>query len=185
MIKQLNSLKRTSLKGSITLLTPVGPDDLSLIVKWRNEPFIRKAFLSDTVFSMPKQRRWYRNYLKKDDEVLFIISEEGGTRIGTLSLYNIDTRNGNCEIGRLCIGDRRFSGRGYMRDALWGLISHAFKKLGMYRVYLEVIADNNKAAALYRSLGFKLEGVERGRLLRGGKRLDVLLMSVIRGELRK
>lgn len=126
-----------------------------------------------------KQKEWFRRYLEKSDDAQFIIRAAGKEKIGTVAIYNIDADNANCELGRLCIGERSHRGKGYMRAAIKTLLDYAFGKLGMYRIYLEVIRDNRKAIRLYESLGFDVEGVERGRLSRGGRRVDVLLMSVI------
>lgn len=183
-LNSLNSYKKGfRLRGKRVLLSAATLEDSMDIVRWRNMPGIRKAFISGGKLTRAKQALWFKSYMKKPLELQLMI-KAGTANIGTLAVYGIDPKNANCEIGRIMIGETEYRGKGYAREALSLLLSFAFKTLKMYRVSLEVIETNVAAANLYKSLGFRVEGVERGRVRRNGKRINVLLMSILRSEFR-
>ena len=61
-------------------------------------------------------------------------------------------------------------------------IVYAFDELNLHRVSLTVFAYNERALRTYRRLGFVEEGRQRERLLRFGRRWDMVFMSIFNGE---
>jgi putative acetyltransferase len=60
------------------------------------------------------------------------------------------------------------------------LLDLADNYLGLKRVELDVIVDNEAAIHLYESLGFAREGVRRSAMFRGGMFVDLLMMGRVR-----
>jgi RimJ/RimL family protein N-acetyltransferase len=101
--------------------------------------------------------------------------------IGFVALHSIDWNNqtGVLSIG---IGDPEFRGKGYGRDSLELILNYAFNELNLYRVGLDVIANNNRAIKAYERAGFRREGVIRQAVYRDGQRDDLILMGILRTE---
>jgi putative acetyltransferase len=73
-----------------------------------------------------------------------------------------------------------YAGRGIGRALIEALLDLADNYLGLKRVELDVITDNEAAIHLYESLGFEREGIKRCALFRGGTFVDLLMMGRIR-----
>lgn len=70
-----------------------------------------------------------------------------------------------------------WQGRGVGRQLIERLLAWADDWAGVLRVELNVHAENERAIALYRSLGFVEEGRHRGYVLRNGQYVDALTMA--------
>ena len=74
-----------------------------------------------------------------------------------------------------------WTGRGVGRALLQALVDTADRWLGLRRLELTVYADNDPALALYRRLGFEVEGRHRCFALRDGAFVDALAMARLGG----
>jgi putative acetyltransferase len=70
-----------------------------------------------------------------------------------------------------------FQGRGLGRRMMARLLDWADNWGGVLRIELNVQADNERAIALYKSLGFAEEGRHRSYALRNGRYVDSLSMG--------
>ena len=70
-------------------------------------------------------------------------------------------------------------GRGWGRGALEDLTEHARKYLGLYKLLLEVRADNAAAIRLYETAGFRTVGVLERHYDDGHSRHDAIIMERI------
>jgi putative acetyltransferase len=73
-----------------------------------------------------------------------------------------------------------FQGRGVGRALLEAILAIADDHLGLVRVELDVVADNEGVIALYERLGFAHEGHKRQAGYRRGGYVNVLIMSRLR-----
>nr|WP_294866392.1 GNAT family N-acetyltransferase [uncultured Pseudogulbenkiania sp.] len=76
-----------------------------------------------------------------------------------------------------------WQGKGVGRRLLGALLEYADNWLGLTRLELHVYADNERAIALYRLLGFEEEGRLRADSFRDGEFVDGLLMARLCGPL--
>jgi len=72
-----------------------------------------------------------------------------------------------------------YRGRGIGRQLLDRTIAEAWKR-GFTRIELTVRTDNERAAALYRQLGFADEGIKRNAFLVDGRYHDLYLMALLK-----
>jgi L-phenylalanine/L-methionine N-acetyltransferase len=70
-----------------------------------------------------------------------------------------------------------WQGRGVGRALMQRLLAWADDWAGVLRIELQVHVDNERAQALYRSLGFVEEGRHRGYALKGGRYVDSISMA--------
>jgi putative acetyltransferase len=71
----------------------------------------------------------------------------------------------------------QWQGRGVGRRLMARLLDWADNWAGILRVELVVHADNERAQALYRNMGFVEEGRHRGYALKDGRYVDALAMA--------
>lgn len=145
----------SGIDGANTHLRPLEERDLEMVRVWRNAA--RESFIDSREISAEGQRAWFGAYSSRDDDRMFVIEDMSGTPVGVIALYDIDTREGIAEFGRIIIGDAASRGRGLARDAAEALIGHARDALGLSALRLAVLSDNVRARELYTSLGFALE----------------------------
>jgi RimJ/RimL family protein N-acetyltransferase len=168
------------LRGPNVHLRPLEREDLPLLVAWRNDPAAWKYFCNAHPLSLGGQAAFYDRLQANPGRRLFIIATPQGEAIGTIGLDDIDPVNQSAEYGNLLIGDKAAQGNGFAKEATGLLIDHAFNRLNIQRLYLDVHADNDRAIKLYESCGFEHEGRKRRALFRDGAFIDILLMARLR-----
>lgn len=105
---------------------------------------------------------------------------DGDANIGFTALWvNWLQRDAYVAIG---IGEREYWGKGYGTDAMRLTLRYAFAELELHRVTLTVWGVNERAIRSYEKAGFRREGVQRETMLREGRRVDTVVMGVLRGE---
>ena len=140
--------------------------DLEMTLGWRNQDEVRKWFYTSHVLTLEQHRNWVMNsYMPRDNDFIFVIeSKMDGIPVGQISLYDIDFGKRRGEYGRLMIGNPAGSRKGFAREATRLILGFAFETLGLDEVYLSVIANNERAIALYKACGFSVDGEEDGSL---------------------
>jgi RimJ/RimL family protein N-acetyltransferase len=91
---------------------------------------------------------------------VYAIEDAAGQHIGNVMYYNIDERRKEAELG-ITIGDKRFWGRGYGRDAVRAFLRHLFLDVGLERVYLNTLDWNERAQQSFLASGFVPCGTNR------------------------
>lgn len=138
------------------LIREIGAADIELIRKWRNQNYIKKRFINTGDISKLQQMQWFKNYLKKTDDMMFMIEETDifKTKIGTVALYNINTDKRSVELGRLMIGYAPAQRKGFGKQAVILTCLYALNILKSTDIYLTVLNDNIPAIKLYKQIGF-------------------------------
>jgi RimJ/RimL family protein N-acetyltransferase len=106
-------------------------------------------------FVQPPHLEQVLRALADPDRANLIVEAEGRT-VGMLLATRID--GWLVEFGRIVISE---PGRGYGRAAVEWIKHLAFEEWRAHRLYLEVVADNERARGLYERAGFVLEGTWR------------------------
>lgn len=113
-----------------------------------------------------------------DDDLLFtaVLVTDGHRPIGYAKAYRVDRFSRHAWLG-LSLFDEHDAGRGYGRRILTQMCDYVRDYLGLRKVSLESLATNNRALALYASLGFTEEGRMRSQHFTGGRFDDVVILS--------
>jgi aminoglycoside 6'-N-acetyltransferase len=136
----------------------------------------------NAIVALPEVRRWWGTDPTVDDQDAFTIIV-GGEIAGWLGWYeetDPDYRHGGLDI----FLDPRLDGQGLGREALWLGARWLIAERGHHRIVIDPSAANERAIAVYASIGFKPVGVLR-RYERGpdGTWHDGLLMDLLAEEL--
>jgi putative acetyltransferase len=107
-----------------------------------------------------------------------LVAVLGGEIVGCASLHSVGTSLRRRHVRLLGIGiAQEWQGKGLGRRLIARLLDWADNWAGVTRVELLVHADNERAIALYRSLGFVEEGRHRGYALKAGQYVDSFSMA--------
>lgn len=118
-------------------------------------------------------------YLQKVDLASCkLVAVAGGEIVGAAGLHPAGTSLRRAHVRGLGIAlAAEWQGRGVGRRLMSRLLDWADNWAGVLRVELTVHADNERAIALYRSMGFVEEGRHRGYALKNGRYVDALSMA--------
>jgi RimJ/RimL family protein N-acetyltransferase len=177
----------SSLRGTRCKLRPIRRSDLTFSVGWRNDPEIRASVLG---YPFPvtddMEAAWYDRLHAEQGvrRASFAIEDTtDDALVGFVHLTEIDWVVRSANFG-IVVGARARWGQGIGREATIMAIRYAFDTLNLHRIGLRVLVGNAAAEHIYRSLGFVEEGWLRQAAFVDGAFVDVLLMGLLRGELR-
>ena len=165
--------------------------DLPTFVRWLNDPNVQQGIMIYHPFSQAQEENWFEGMIKRpvEQQVMGIEvksrPDENGAEnwklIGTIGFAELSWRNRSAEFG-IMIGEKSYWGQGYGTEAVRLLSQYGFNTLNLNRIFLRVYEDNLRAIRAYEKAGFTLEGRMRQAEFRHGKYLDVLIMSLLRGD---
>jgi RimJ/RimL family protein N-acetyltransferase len=107
--------------------------------------------------------------------------EADGEVIGDCALMRLDETARTCALG-IVIGERAFWGKGYGRDAVSTIVDYGFRHLNMHRIWLGVLASNERAIRSYKACGFREEARFRRHIWVDGALRDEVRMGLLRAE---
>jgi len=163
------------------ILRELSRDDINEINSWRNNRDIISSLGAPFRFiNRDVDDAWFSAYLNNRNANirLAIIEENSSQIIGAVYLTGIDwlVRSGEFSVW---IGRKEKQGKGAGRYATTAMLAHAFQDLGLNRIYLTVLSDNQAARSLYKKSGFTEEGTLRQAAFKNGEFKDMILMSML------
>ncbi len=104
---------------------------------------------------------------------------EDNRLLGDINIDVINDWGSRDSFVGLGIYNREDWGKGYGTDAMKVMLRFAFTEMNLRRVTLTVFEYNPRAIRSYEKVGFRHEGRMRGRLVKDGKRWDMLFMGIL------
>lgn len=173
------------LRDEVVELRALEVEDGAVTVAWRNDPEIRDQLLS---FRFPVSHVMEAKFVDRaisgdgmEQCVAGIVDVSDSVLCGLIYLRDIDWVSRNAALGMM-IGRRDRQRRGLGRHATRLILQHGFDVLNLERIYLYVAEYNLPARQLYETSGFTYEGALRQHVALGGKRYDLFVMGMLRGE---
>lgn len=157
--------------------------DLEFLKNQRNDPETWRYLSDISMLTSHGQREWLARTEKDPSKKYFILENERGHSVGFVRCDEIDQLNQSIRVGADIHPDFRGIGLGTVTYEL--LLQYCFNYLNMNRVWLLVLASNERAHHLYTKVGFKEEGRMRQAIYRDGAFDDHIMMSILREEWRK
>jgi RimJ/RimL family protein N-acetyltransferase len=175
-------------------LRAVRPEDLARLGDWRNAPDLRVRTREFRPLTDIDQHRWFERISGSDRrDFMFIVEaagklvREGATPacetepVGVVGLCHWEPRDQTAEVS-FYLGAEEARGKGVARRALRLLHEYGFKEVGLARIWAEVYGFNTASLQLLKGLGYQREGVLRQHVFRQGRRVDSLLLGILREE---
>lgn len=156
--------------------------DLPQLVRWGSDPEFRwhQWGMQPGRFADPDARKWIE-CMTRDGESGSWVIEHDQKPIGFANFRDLKPKGKSCQIG-IGIGEPGLWGKHLGREALQLEVDHLQRELGLHRIGLSVVAHNDRAIWMYKSLGFVVEGIERDGIGRDEVFLDDVKMGLVTGK---
>jgi RimJ/RimL family protein N-acetyltransferase len=159
-------------------------NDLARLNEWRaDRELVRSLGGSFRYVGIEVDQRWFDTYQasRAQNVRLAICRRNDGEMLGVVYLLQIDWINRSAEFS-IQIGEATARGRGIGEAATRLALAHAFDDLNLRRIWLTMLATNQPAAALYKKVGFRPEGLFREAAFKDGRYVDVVPMAILDTE---
>ncbi len=141
------------LSGKIVDLSPVKKEDLSSIVRMRNDPKMMYYLNQPKEITLDSQKVWYSKYEERTDDLYWTIKDKSGLVIGTNRLYDIT--EDKCVQGSLMIDTQYSRTAPFAVEGILLSLDFAFDVLGVTTIVNENRHDNKNMNSLSRRFGFQ------------------------------
>lgn len=161
-------------------LRPIELDDAEFLMELNNDMEIAHYVVgTPRIVTLPEQILWIEN-LKNEKNCQRFIVEYNGKATGTIILSNIDNVNLTANVSIKLHKDSR--GKGIGKRSIRLISRYSFETLGMECITAHVLTYNNSSLALFKSCNFTNEGVLKSRVIKDGKRCDLVSFSLTKAQ---
>jgi RimJ/RimL family protein N-acetyltransferase len=183
MSEEKKDLEPVFLRGKRIIMRPPLRSDLSLLIKWINDPEVRPFLKNARPVSEKMKEEWLERQSSSQQDIILIIVLEGRP-IGNIGLYDINWVDRRATTGSI-IGEKDCRGKGYGTEAKMLLLEYAFNTLNLRRIGSSVIAFNKRSFNCLKSCGYQEDGVRRKVFYRNGKYWDEILLVCFKRDWQK
>ncbi|GIH97794.1 GNAT family N-acetyltransferase [Planobispora siamensis] len=172
------------LTGKLVRLRAMEPSEAETLWRWNNDPEVVRWMSEGYPESLAQitERCEDRNRNSYDNVLLGIETLDEGRLIGIVRLGDAEPEIGSAELD-IYIGEKDCWGKGYGTDATREICRYGFDRMRLHSIELWVVAENEAAIRVYEKVGFSRDGRRRDAFRRDGKWHDMILMTMLEGEL--
>ena len=174
------------LSDGVVRLRLMGDADLPAIVAAVQDPEIPRYTTVPDTYGEEEARHWQRmattGVAAGTDLPTLIVAADDDRLLGAVGVHGLDPATGRCSAGYWVAAPAR--GRGVASRALALLCRYAFEQLEVKRIELWIDPENAPSLGVARRVGFSREGLLRSFMPIKGRRRDMLMYSLLPGELR-
>jgi RimJ/RimL family protein N-acetyltransferase len=168
------------LEGKNVNLRVMEKEDLPLFAEWYNNPDFMGEARFPTQRSMAETEKAFLEP-NPNESKRFIIEKKNGTKIGTISHFNMLSPVGKLlEIGYALIPSER--GKGYCTEATQLMVDYLFLSKEAPRIQALTLVKNIHSQRVLERVGFKREGIMRKCFYIRGEWSDFAVFSILREE---
>ena len=170
------------MQGEKIYLRPITPQDTDRIVRWRNNPRVRRNFIYQKPFTREGHLAWVETKVNTGEVIQFIICEKGTDRpVGSVYFRDISREHHRAEYG-IFIGEDDAVGKGIGSETCRLACGYGFEVAKWHKIMLRALSDNAAALRSYEKAGFVQEAYLREEVCIDGGYRDVVLMGLINPE---
>ncbi|WP_062214252.1 GNAT family N-acetyltransferase [Streptomyces sp. NBRC 109706] len=173
------------LTGELVRLRPMEPADARDLWRWHSDPEVVRWLDVEPPQSLARtEARFAEPRTNTFEKTLLMIERRAdGRLIGVCGLRDASPESGRAELD-IYIGEKDCWSQGYGTDAVRALCRWGFDRMRLHLIALWVVAENERAVRAYEKVGFAVDGRHRECFRGAGRWHDMLLMSLLEGELR-
>ena len=159
---------------------PVQVDDSDDLIALRNDSSTWSNLTDPWPLSRERQEGWLRSTNTSRDCLYWTVRSKTDGFVGLVRMDEYDTLHRSIRIGADVVP--RLRSRGFGTRIYEAVIDWCFGQLNVHRIWLLVLETNEHALALYRKMGFQVEGRMRQAIWRDGAWRDYVMMSLLEGD---
>jgi len=157
-------------------------EDLAKKIEWINNNQINETLMYDCPLSLSETKEWYKKTLFDRNRWDFsIIEKKKNELVGIAGLIKLNYKHRNAQF-YITLGEKSEWGKGYAKEALEKVLRFAFLELGLEKVYLYTLSNNEKARKLFEKTGFKQEALMKKHYFIHGKYHDLYQHAIMMHE---
>ena len=156
-------------------------NDLERTHRWHNDPALYETVVGAFRYvSRAAEEEWLcqKQAFSNQEVNLALCLTSDSTHIGNIYLRNINWIARHAEVAGLLIGEPEQRSKGYGTTALRLLIQHAFRDLGLLRLYAFILEENQPVRRVIEKCGFIVEGKLRKHAYKNGEFKNVLVVGL-------
>ena len=139
-------------------------------------------FLDHGLFpNSPKEQINFFENSKKNNRIILIIFDKMDNFIGVISLSSINFEKSSADIALILNQDKKVGpvAKNFLSslEAIALMTEHAFENLGLQRIAAGQIIELDKWQNLMEITGYKIEGINKNKFVKGLKRKNVMMIS--------
>ncbi|MFW9971179.1 MAG: GNAT family N-acetyltransferase [Candidatus Odinarchaeota archaeon] len=171
------------LEGETICLIPHNSEYINLLVKWINDPKVRKYSRNIVPLRVEDAKKWFEESERgiPDFIDLIIWHKKDKVPIGSVGLGPIDWISGWTNIG-LTIGEPAYWNKNIATEVTELIIEYAFNELNLYKLQACAAIENVGSWSVAEKLGFVYEGLGKQDMYVEGKYLDEKRYCLLRED---
>lgn len=162
----------------IGALRSIADEELELMRSWRNAPSVRENMYTRHSISVEEHLAWWDRTRRREDQHYFMY-ELSGAPWGIVAFTGIDRTNSNAAWA-FYAAPSAVRGTGTRMELL--ALDYAFSRLGLHKLYCEVLAFNTSVIKLHQKFGFQVEGIFRQQHKRDDAFVDIYRLGLLAEE---
>ena len=143
------------IQGQFIDLHPYEQKHTPEIVRLRNQEKSLYYLNQKKLLTIEKQNEWYSNYILRNDDINWCISNKSGDIIGSIRLYTIDPQGEVCEEGGFIIDEVHSMSGPYALEAKIIVFDFAFDVLQIKKVINVTRKENKNMISIGKRMGFQ------------------------------
>lgn len=148
-----------------------------------NEEFM-KFMHRPIITEMSEAQAFVQNFLDRAESetgLQWVLEEkESGEPVGYAGPWRWDTKNNTGELGYGL--DLRFTGKGFMQEAIAACIEYGFEHMNLERIEAWMEDENHGSRKVVEANGLQKEGPLRHAALHNGKYRNLYIYSILKEE---
>jgi diamine N-acetyltransferase len=161
-------------------LRPLERSDLHFVHQINNNSNIMRYWFEEPYEAYVELVQLYDRHIHDQSERRFIIENKEGQLVGLVELVEINYIHRRAEF-QIIIAPS-WQGKKYAERATRLAIDYAFGVLNLYKLYLFVDKENEKAIHIYKKCGFHIEGELIGEFFVNGVYRDAVRMCMFQAN---
>ncbi len=154
--------------------------DVPFILEWMKDDELNQFFRFNAKIITKQTVSEFVENSFSDSSKNYAVTLDDDEYLGTISLKEINQKDKNAEYAVAL--RKKAIGKGVGKTATLEVLRVAFEELKLNKVYLNVYADNVRAAKLYEKCGFKQTGYLKQHVYLNGVYKDLLLYEILSEE---
>ena len=167
----------------IIQLRAMEPEDAPFTLKLLNDSRIGNMVVGCNLsVSLYEEEQWIKNFHNTNQCIRWIAEFEDGTRLGTVIVHSIDWVNRTVGVDiKVNINEPKRK-HGDAKDAYYAALCYVFDELNLNRVTAKILEYNLPSLNLFKTMGFKEEGVIRSAVFKSGSYHNLIIMGLLRDD---